>query len=300
MKPRMGVACAMVLGLLLFGGSAAAHEAPAPCRQVRNGAVASLAQWPSDLLHACALHSLLIVGEMHGSNEVPALVRAIAEQAVQERPVRLGLEMPSNMQGAIDDYLRSTGSAADRVTLLRSPFWAGRDGRSSKAMLQLIDTVRVLRARSEDINVFAMEPAYPDHQAVEKAGGYTVVKETGMAASIRRELAGMAPHGLVIALMGNYHSRYEDADLSGAPGRSVTEQLASLSPVVVTPAAVHAQGWNCVAVEGGCAVHAYDSRRAPAGSFPRIVVDHSSKQGPFIVTLWLDRTTASLPAAEER
>lgn len=296
MKPGIGVAWAMALGLALSGPAAAAHVAPSACRQVTTGAVASPEQGVKDLLHACAVRRLVIVGEEHGSNEVPALVGAMVRQAVMERPVRLGLEVPSAMQAALDGYLRSSGNADDRAMLLRGRFWKVRDGRSSRAMLQLIDDVRALRAQGADVDVFAMVPDHVDGQAIEKAGGYTSFKETGMAEHIRHELHGLASNGLVIALMGNYHSRYAPP-FQGAAGPSVTGQLVSRSPFVLTPVAAHSENWNCVH-EGGCGVHAYEARSTPSGSLPRLVVDLAADRGPFVASLWLQHTTASRPAVE--
>ncbi|MGN2246055.1 hypothetical protein ACFWZ3_05105 [Frateuria sp. GZRR35] len=274
---------------------AIAREAPAACRQVTTGAVASPVQAVKDLLHACAVHRLVIVGEVHGSNEVPALVGALVEQAAEERPVRLGLEMPSAMQATLDSYLRSSGGADDRANLLRASFWKGRDGRSSKAMLQLIDRVRALRAQGTDVDVFAMVPDYPDEQTIKAAGGFALFDDTGMAEHIRHELDGLAPDGLVIAYMGNYHSRYAPPT-PGAVGPSVTGQLVASSPFVLTPVAAHLESWNCT--QDGCGVHAYDPRSTPSERLPRLVVELAATRGPFVATLWLERTTASRPATE--
>ncbi|PTL80173.1 hypothetical protein [Vitiosangium sp. GDMCC 1.1324] len=51
-------------------------------------------------------------------------------------------------QSRLDTYLASRGTPADQDTLLDGDFWRRpyQDGRSSRAMLELVDQVRALRA----------------------------------------------------------------------------------------------------------------------------------------------------------
>jgi hypothetical protein len=204
--------------------------------------------------------------------------------------------MPSAMEEALRTYVRSAGGPKDKAALLQQPFWSSRDGRSSAAMLELIEAVRALRAQGRDVDVFAMEPVYPNEADAAKAGGYLKVKEAGMAAAIRQEMDDAVPHQRVIALMGNYHARDNRLPLfKGAPGDSVTGRLGAFSPYVVFPFAVHSQSWNCTA--DGCGVHASGSSGAPTGDLPQLVPQPQSHGGPTVVELWLARFTASLPAA---
>jgi hypothetical protein len=261
-------------------------------------AAASVEQAAASLMPAAVHHRLMIVGEVHGTNETPALVASLVCHTAASHPVRLGLEMPDEMEGALRDYLRSAGSGKDKAALLQQPFWSSQDGRSSAAMFELIEAVRVLRAQGRDADVFAMEPVYPGEADAAKAGGYLKVKEDGMVAAIRREMEKAVPHQLVIALMGNYHAR--DSRLTrfqGTPDGSVTERLGALSPYVVLPFAVHLQAWNCTAE--GCGVHASESSGAPAGRLPRLLPQLESSGGPTVVELWLARFTASYPAGKK-
>lgn len=239
---------------------------------------------------------LLIVGELHGSNESPGLVATLVRDATaRHHAVRVGLEMPATEQTALQNYIRSQGSAADRSALLDTPFWRSRDGRSSTAMFRLIDSVRSLRAAGSDVDLFAMEPAYPDQASVEKLGGIRLIKETGMVGAINHALAANKMKPLVVTLMGNYHSRYP-GQFSGAPQKSVTEQLAAARPVVLFPWARQQSAWNCQ--DGVCGVHTNNQSgpNVPKGVLPQLQLVRDMPNGPLIVRLWMSRFTASPPA----
>jgi len=96
----------------------------------------------------------LILGEIHGTKEIPALVADAACAISRTRPVVVALEIHTRAQADIDAYLASDGGEAARNLLLDGPAWAIRtaDGRSSQAMLDLIETLRVLRQEGAPID----------------------------------------------------------------------------------------------------------------------------------------------------
>lgn len=272
-----------------------ADDAPKRCVPVASAKVASISQAEHAILCSVADRRVLIVGELHGGNETPDLVGSLTEDALASRPVRVGLEMPHAEQLALDTYLRSAGSDADKATLFKGSFWRTRDGRSSTAYFRLIDTLRALRNKGDNVNVFTMEPVYGDKASVEAAGGYQKVKERGMAQAIQHAITHGDPKQLVIALMGNFHSRYDSDNPSPSQlGPSVTEQLANERPFVVLPFARNTSAWNCQ--QGGCAVHSYTSEHAPKGDLPQFAIDAETAKGPTVVKLWMLKMTAALPA----
>lgn len=294
MKQILWVACAFaVIGWPAFGAASVPSTTTPPiCTPPSASHIASLAAAADVIECNASSHRLLIVGEMHGTKETPELVGLLVQKAAASRPVRLGLEMPSTGQAALELFLHSAGRAEDQAKLLQSPFWNGSDGRSSMAMLQLIDHVRALRSAGADVDIFAMEPTYSAE--VIKKHEFMVVKEAGMAQSIRRVLDAGTPNQWVIALMGNVHSRIGEA-LPGLsiPTPSVTERLADTKPYVVLPTSRQMAAWNCTS--DGCGVHDFTSTKAPKTELPAFVTIKAPATVP-VIRLWMGTMTAALPA----
>jgi hypothetical protein len=108
-------------------------------------------------LHGSALsEGLLILGELHGTAEAPAMALGTAcEAAKREGAAWLGLEIPRSEQPAIDAYLRGGSKEA----LLKSPFWTrgDQDGRSSQAMFALLEGVRRFRKQGLKLEIIAFD-----------------------------------------------------------------------------------------------------------------------------------------------
>ncbi len=146
--PGGGGPRAFLLAVLI--ASPVVAEAATPDRVVETAARDLLAQ-------ADALRPLLI-GEIHGTQETPALLASMLRQG-SGRPWLLGLEIPRQEQERIEAFLRSDGGARARAALTGGAFWTRelQDGRSSEAMLQLIDAVRALRRSGRDIHVVCFD-----------------------------------------------------------------------------------------------------------------------------------------------
>ena len=256
-----------------------------------------MAEMVHGMVCSCAHRRVLIVGELHGTNETPDLVASLVKEVAASRSVRLGLEISVSEADAICAYLNSPGRPQDVANLLKGQFWSGsgiRDGRSSFAMLRLIEHMRVLRAHGLDVDVFEMQPDYSDSAAIQKDGGYLVAKESGMAQSIRRTLGHGKPDLLVIALMGNFHARYDEAATRNDVAHgSVVERLADISPYVVLPSASQTSAWNCQS--DGCGVHSTNHAAPSMQLLLSLSLASHGRAGPTVVTLALDKQTASMP-----
>ena len=102
----------------------------------------------------------ILVGELHGTYEYPRFIRHIACSLLPARkPVLIGLEFPTSEQPLINTFLSSKGSPAAEKKLLAGKFWneTMRDGRSSQAMFDLIEFIRLARAAGFDALVFAFD-----------------------------------------------------------------------------------------------------------------------------------------------
>jgi hypothetical protein len=155
---------------------------------------------PQALRPLLAAGNLLLIGEIHGGVEGPALIAAAACAATRKGlPVAVALEIPYVEGERIDGFLASAGAPADRAALLAGPFWQRpyQDGRSSAAMLELLDALRALAANGAELRVVPFDEPGLDGQ----------VRDDGMA---RRLVAGVeagAGGELLIALGGNIHTR---------------------------------------------------------------------------------------------
>jgi hypothetical protein len=118
---------------------------------------------------------LVWFGEMHGTEESPRFVGDVVCYAARGYHVQLGLEIPQE----------------ERDALLAGPFWAGSDGRSSDAMVGLLDRVREMRKSGGRIEVVA----YDVHD---------LDRDRGMAQAV---IAARNPGAVFVGLSGNVHSR---------------------------------------------------------------------------------------------
>ncbi len=142
--------------------------------------------------------SVLLLGELHGTNESPAFVAALACHAVAAgTELVVGLELLESIQSDVNRYLQSPGSEDDRKRLIATNLWQReyQDGRNSRAMLRLIDDLRQLR-----------DDAHPLHVLTFDSGGPGQQRERGMAANIVAS-ARARPESLHIVLSGNLHTR---------------------------------------------------------------------------------------------
>ena len=175
---------------LLAGAARSADEVPDPLAELTERAQA---------------HRVLLVGELHGSWEVPGIVAGLATNLLaDERPLLVGLEIWRSEQAALDRYLASAGTGEDRERLLAGPFWATRDGRSSEAMVALIERLRALALKAP-LAVVAFD--------IEAGSDITgAERDRSMGKLLAARLESM-PDARLLVLAGNFHTRIQ----SGAP-----------------------------------------------------------------------------------
>jgi hypothetical protein len=143
--------------------------------------------------------SALLVGEQLGSREAPATVGNLAcQMASGGHPVLLGLGLPRDEQGLVDAYVRSAGTRADQDALLAGASWrrVPRDGRSSRALVVLLERVRRWRADGLKVEPVTYDAPGAQHNAREEAIAQLLLQ--------RREAM---PQALMLVLGGNDHVR---------------------------------------------------------------------------------------------
>lgn len=198
--------------------------------------------------HAGA-HRLLVLGELHGTREMPALTAQLLQRYAALGPVTLALEMPHTEQAALDAYLASAGAVQDWRILASTPFWQvsndQHDGRRSLQMRQLVEVVRALRQAGASADVLAYDVSRSESDTHDHHW-----RDARMADNLRAAIERTS--GTVVVLTGNVHAMrvrpdWAPAELQLAP---MTSLLLDLQPFVVNLTAAEGQFWGCM--EGRC------------------------------------------------
>jgi len=135
--------------------------------------------------------NVIVVGEMHGTTEVPLVVLQLIRQlGKEEKSLTVGLEIESNYQKDIDNFLKH----GDFNKLLTSDYFKVPDGRTSLAMGELIKGLR----RIEGIKVVCFDIA--------SGPGTEVNRDSLMGVNLSKNY----DHGKMIILTGNLHANLKE------------------------------------------------------------------------------------------
>lgn len=233
---------------------------------------------------------VVVVGEMHGTTETPAAFAAMVCEAASKGPVTVALEMPLVMQPALDSLLAAeTDEAATDVldgTWLMDPTF--NDGRTSRAKLDLLMSVRALKAQGRDVAFHAFQP-----NSRRSAGLDQAWSELDMAHHIARAL-DRNPAAKVFVLVGNIHARKTPIERFPEVGLPAAAHLPPGDTVTLYVALQGGQAWNC---QQTCGVN------EQASNYPvdaRGVILEPYGEGAYDGVLALGPTTASPPVAASR
>ncbi|RKG90251.1 hypothetical protein [Corallococcus terminator] len=142
---------------------------------------------------------VLLLGELHGTQEVPRFIaQAVCQLVTSGTPVSVGLELPVENEERVTTFVKSAGSEEDWLKLMEAPFWRSPypDGRGSEAVANMLEQLRQLRARGMDVEAFVY-----DHP---KLSGQK--REDALAATVLGHVkAGPSRFHLVVS--GNIHPR---------------------------------------------------------------------------------------------
>ena len=144
---------------------------------------------------------VVLFGELHGTQEAPAFVaNAACLTAKAGHRVRVGLELNHEEMERVETFMGSEGTDADRSRLLEGSIWhpKAQDGRSSAAMLDLIDALRKLRRGGHSVGLFLFD-SVEFHQPNKD-------RDALMAARLSDEI-GPDLETISLVLTGNIHSR---------------------------------------------------------------------------------------------
>lgn len=231
---------------------------------------------------------LVLLGEMHGTREIPEITANLVAEYAAKGPVVLALEADAADQLRVDRFLRSDGSTKAYADLMLGHFWQEpmHDGRDSVAMQVLLERVRQLRKAGGDIDVVLFDAAGEGD------------RDARMAAAIRAALIGRS-EARVLVLTGNVHAMTGEPPqmLSDGkpyvPPKTVGRHLADLSPLSIVFRAKEGTFWAC---RGGECGEQHIQAGGAMGDLPR--VERNGADGSWMLTMLLPRFTASPPAVD--
>ncbi|WP_211487048.1 hypothetical protein [Corallococcus exiguus] len=288
----------------VLAGNAAEDKRPAPVRApefylerwkdeaVAEGPCTTSVRGLPELLHPGLT---LLIGEQLGSNEVPEVVGHVVCQAAQSGlAVTLGLSIPDTEQARVNAYLSSPGAPADQDALLEGRFWTRtyQDGRSSRAVMELIDRVRALRAAGLRVTVVAYDTDLMNGSERDAA-----------LAQVWTKRRAVKPDEVQVVLAGNTHTQMEKGtqwDPSFTPMAHLMKENRSL--VVLDMSYAQGTRWGCdLNRDSKLVCGIVGATPAPAvaarpGLSPYLQLRETAPNEPFRGLLYVGRLTASLPA----
>lgn len=185
---------------------------------------------------------IVVIGELHGTREVPAVAAALGRHYAGNGPLLLALEVWRTEHAALSKYMSSKGGSASRAQLRAQPFWnrvpEENDGRRTENMLDLIETFRQLRREGHDVAIVPFDIG-PD-EYVDSAA-----RDRDMASYLRSAFDAL-PRGRMVVLTGNVHAMLRPPQmLDDGRYRTATQLLADLDPFAVNLTAERGWAWMC-------------------------------------------------------
>jgi hypothetical protein len=230
----------------------------------------------------------LLVGEIHGTWEIPMAVASLVRQALATgNEVILCVEIPTTEQESIDRFLISDGEDRAIDDLLDTPFWVGQDGRASVGMFAMLELVRRLRSSGHEVHVHAIDFDW----ARQPADASAYYRDQTMAENLLQVRKNF-PEAILITLAGNVHTRIAKGapwDDQYAPmGWFVSQSLPDVVSFDIQISGGHA--W--VMTEQGEGERAMSGK--DQGDDPFFLIDHTRETG-YDGVFYIGRISAAKP-----
>jgi hypothetical protein len=213
------------------------------------------------ILSQKALH-FLVIGEIHGTAETPTIFGDLVCLAAKGRnAVTIGLELPNTDQARLDQFIASEDLESARSRMLNSWSWAkGRDGRSSVAMIKLIERLRDFVRAGLVKRVIAFQPMGQLNE-----GQY----EEAMAQHLLN--AQKEGGGQMLVLVGNAHARLAENKWGRKSYWPMAHWLPKKQTATFFVSGNGGTAWNCqtdYTSSGGpsdlaCAAHSINTPKKP-------------------------------------
>ncbi|MBL0969312.1 MAG: hypothetical protein IBJ02_09375 [Brevundimonas sp.] len=185
--------------------------------------------------------SYIVIGESHGTTEAPAAFAQMVCAASEQGPVTVALELPTVMQPQLDAFLAAPDQTSALATLEGTHFLNPRmnDGRSSVAMLAMLNAVRELRIAGRDVAFHAFQPSRSRPQGFSQAW-YELDMGHALADAIHER-----PNAKVLAIVGNLHARKTAFSRWPEVGVPAAGHLPSADVLTLRVSQQGGEEWNC-------------------------------------------------------
>jgi hypothetical protein len=141
----------------------------------------------------------VLIGEVHGTNEVPeAFTTLVCLAAARRGPITVVIEWPVETQPILDAWLASDGGKRAKAALLAAPEWRHEEqaGLTSIGVLRMLERLRVLHKQGKVTAV----------RAFDKAADGSDTRDRNLALAERLLEIGREAKGLTLVLVGNVHA----------------------------------------------------------------------------------------------
>jgi WD40 repeat protein len=157
------------------------------------------------LVELAGQSDILILGELHGTQEVPAIAVALLEPLAKQGYRALALEIPSDQQGPLSDWATGKTDAIPSFFAEPSP-----DGRGN---MQVLSLIRIALSPPFGWRLICFDDEPDEATAAEDATTDWIQRDAKMAANLTAERSSLAPDSKVLAICGNSHARTSNAAL---------------------------------------------------------------------------------------
>ena len=233
---------------------------------------------------------VLVVGDWHGTVEIPAAFLGIVCEAANQGPVTVALEMPETERTLFRNALAAPTEEAARETFLYGDFGNPRstDGRNSVAMLDMMVGFWRLKAAGRDI---AIRPFMSVDSVIR--GRDQAWWELEMAYGMSRALADR-PEARVVVFVGDLHARKKGYERFPDVGLPAAGHLHASDTFTLHTAVQGGESWSCEATCG----RRVNRGRHDAAPEVRGIILGPVQDGAYDGLLAVGPTTASPPAAQ--
>lgn len=185
---------------------------------------------------------VIMIGELHGTAEAPRAIGEIACAAAEHGPVVVALELEDTLQPTLDAFIASPDQASALARLRGSSLTtrAMQDGRTSQALLDLLNRVRELKASGRDISIHLFQPSSLGRGDGLDQAWYEL--NMGFLMGRARQLH---PDARVVGLAGNIHARKTPIERYPDIGLPAAAHLPARETISLKIAQQGGEAWNC-------------------------------------------------------